>query len=72
MEIFAGDWEMGNLSIFSKNLLTKYFRIVWTGEKGRHLTVYGNLISLVWDVFASRSGIIVGWGYLLTTFEGDL
>lgn len=41
-------------------------------EGKKHLTVYGKPISLVWDVCASRNGIITGWGYLLTTFEGDL
>lgn len=74
MEIFAGDWGMGNLSVFSKNLLTGYvFQdcVDWREGK-KHLTVYGKPISLVWDVCASRNGIITGWGYLLTTFEGDL
>lgn len=50
----------------------KYFGIVKTEEKGRCLTVYEKPTSPVSHASASRNGIIAGWGYLLTTFEGDL
>lgn len=67
---------MGVLCIYLFSLRicwqAKYFCIVRTEEKARHLTVYRNPISLVWDACASKNGIIAAWGYLLTTFEGDL
>lgn len=70
----AGEWVGLPIYLFYPRICcqAKYFRTVQTEEKGRRLTVYGNPISLVWDACASRNGIITGWGYLLTTFAGDL
>jgi len=68
------EWVGPCVYVFSPRICwqDKDFMIVRTEEKGRLLTVYVNPISLAWDACASKSGIITGWGYLLTTFEGDL
>lgn len=82
MEIFSGGWVLGVFPLppspppffFSPRISyeAKYFGIVKTEEKGGCLTVYEKPISPVSHASASRNGIIAGWGYLLTTFEGDL
>lgn len=70
----AREWVGPCIYLFSPRICwqAKYFKIVRTEEKRRCLIVYGNPNSLIWDACASRKGIITGWGYLLTSFEGDL